>query len=190
MHLNSRLLFKKYAKSLFTTGMRVLEIGPDRNPSTFQKIVGVGRTEWETVDICPREALTYVARDEYHFPVADESYDIVLSGNVIEHVRKVWLWVGELARICKKGGHIVTINPVSWPYHEAPVDCWRIYPDGMKALYEEAGVQMEFAKHESLSSSGFMLPVTFVKEALKPILRKGSPMFGPVIDAIAIGVKI
>jgi hypothetical protein len=29
-----------------------------------------------------------------------------------------------------------SVNPVSWVFHEAPVDCWRIYPEGMKALLE------------------------------------------------------
>jgi hypothetical protein len=26
-----------------------------------------------------------------------------------------------------------------WPFHEYPIDCWRAYPDGMTALYEEGG---------------------------------------------------
>ncbi len=39
---------------------------------------------------------------------------------------------------------------MNWPYHEAPVDCWRIYPEGMKALYEEAGLTMVFGVTECL----------------------------------------
>jgi hypothetical protein len=37
---------------------------------------------------------------------------------------------------------VITIAPVSWPYHEAPVDCWRMYPDGLCALYEDAGLEV------------------------------------------------
>jgi len=31
---------------------------------------------------------------------------------------------------------------VSWPYHEAPVDCYRYYPEGMKSVFEEADLQI------------------------------------------------
>ena len=169
--------------------MRILEIGPDGHPSTYQAIVRDSSIAWETLDIYPSEELTYLAKDEYTFPIPDGTFDIVFSAQVIEHVRKVWLWTKEVARVCKQGGYVITINPVSWPYHEAPIDCWRIYPDGMRTLYEEAGIRVQLAKHESLSSSGWIYPVYLLKEAIKPIMLRGSPMWGPVIDTISIGVK-
>ena len=75
---------------------------------------------------------------------------------MIEHVRQIWVWIGELARVCKVGGVVVTINPVSWPYHEAPgvPDCWRAFPEGMKALYEHASLEVKFSSWESLEASG------------------------------------
>ena len=45
---------------------------------------------------------------------------------------------------------MITIAPVSWPYHEDPVDCWRIYPDGLRALYDEVGLRTELALCEGL----------------------------------------
>ena len=54
------------------------------------------------------------------------------------------------SRICKPGGLVITIGPVSWPYHEAPIDCWRAYPEGMRALHEDAGLVVELAIVESL----------------------------------------
>jgi SAM-dependent methyltransferase len=108
-------------------------------------MVGDGAITWETVDLYESPNLAYRAIDEYHFPIPDDTFDIILSGQVIEHVRKVWLWVKGVARVCKPGGLVITINPVSWGYHEAPVDCWRIYPEGMKALYEDAGLEMQMS---------------------------------------------
>ena len=55
----------------------------------------------------------------------------------MEHVSRIWLWIKELERITKPGGKIILISPISWPYHEAPIDCWRIYPEGMKALIND-----------------------------------------------------
>lgn len=150
MHQNSKLLFGKYARRYFCPDMQILEIGPDAFPSSYQTIVGDNSLVWDTLDICEYPNLTYVASKDYSFPIADNSYDIVLSGQVLEHVKRIWIWIKEVARVCKEGGLVITINPASWPYHEAPVDCWRVFPEGMKALYEEAGLKVIMSTFESL----------------------------------------
>src|SRR3712207_1617093 len=99
MHKNSRLLFEKYAQGYFRSGMRVLEIGPDRFPSTYQSIVSDKSIIWETLDLYNSPQLTYSASSEYSYPIADNTYDIVLSGQVVEHVRRIWAWMRELVRV-------------------------------------------------------------------------------------------
>jgi SAM-dependent methyltransferase len=183
MHKNSKLLFEKYAIPLFKGGMRVLEIGPDGFPSTYRQIVGDQAITWETVDLTESPKLTYTSIDEYHFPIPGDTYDIVLSGQVIEHVKKVWLWTKEVARVCKPGGLVITINPVSWEYHQAPVDCWRIYPEGMKALYEDAGLEMQMSRFESLENHHIL------KEAIRRLLGRTPRPLGRVFDTVSIGVK-
>jgi len=143
MHENSILLFEKYARPLFRSGMRILEVGPDGFPSTYQNMVTIADMAWDTLDIYDSPSLTYSRTDLYDFPIPNNHYDLVLSGQVIEHVARVWRWMAELARITKPGGLVITINPVSWPYHAAPIDCWRIFPEGMRALCTEAGLTVE-----------------------------------------------
>jgi len=187
MHLNSKLLFEKYAKYLFKPGMRVLEIGPDGFPSTYRKIVNDNKIEWETLDMYVSEKLTYSSTSEYQFPIPSDTFDIILSGQVIEHVRKIWLWIKEVARVCRPGGLVVTVNPVSWQFHEFPVDCWRIYPEGMKALYEDAGLVMKMSHFDSLEPyvrSSYHL----VKQAVRGLLC-GRKVVGTVVDTISIGIK-
>lgn len=152
MHQNTQLLFKKYALPYFKPGTRVLEIGPNRNPSAFQDILKNDSLVWHTLDLSFRNdiPLTYKTDDEYSFPIPADSYDIVLSSSVIEHVRKIWRWLPEVARVTKPGGHVITIAPVSWEYHEDPVDCWRIYPEGMRALCEDAGLKVVLCEWEAL----------------------------------------
>lgn len=152
MHRNSRRLFEKHAKAFFAPDARVLEIGPDREPSTYRQIVGAPAERWHTLDFASRSdvPLTYRTTDEYTFPVEDDAYDVVFSAQVIEHVRKIWRWMPEVARVCRPGGYVVTINPVSWHYHESPVDCWRIYPEGMRALSEDAGLEVVLSTWESV----------------------------------------
>ncbi|HET6230864.1 MAG TPA: methyltransferase domain-containing protein [Longimicrobiaceae bacterium] len=158
MHKNSRLLFQKYAKPYFTPQSRVLEIGPDADPSTYRGLVEVEGpvAQWDTLDFAARTdvPLTYRSTSDYTFPVPDASYDIVYSAQVIEHVKKIWVWMRELARVCKPGGLVITINPVSWHYHESPVDCWRIYPEGMRALSDDAGLEVLLSEWGSVEMEG------------------------------------
>jgi SAM-dependent methyltransferase len=194
MHRNSLLLFDRYARPLFKDGLRVLEIGPDDHPSTYRKLVNNPSITWETVDLFSAPGLTYQARNEYEFPVESASFDIVLSGQVIEHVRRVWVWMREVARVCRAGGHVITINPVNWPYHEHPVDCWRIYPEGMRALYEEAGLTMSMCQSESreLRDSRFLFHESAGQSAPRRLLHRLLGIQSPLltaVDTISIGVK-
>lgn len=190
MHLNSQLLFQKYAPQCFRDYQRVLEIGPDGFPSTYRRLSNNPTLEWHTLDITGDERLTYHARDEYTFPMPSGMYDVVVSGQVIEHVRKTWVWLREVARVCRPGGYIITVNPVSWGYHEAPIDCWRIYPEGMRALYDDAGLETVHCSAESLEPWRHRLP-KYLRLARKVLTRTKLPASGlpPVVDTITIGRK-
>lgn len=194
MHRNSQLLFEKYAAAeRFRAGMRVLEIGPDAFPSSYRRAVAAPDLAWETLDIRATNyhpdlsQLTYVSDSETRFPLAEESFDVVLSGQVIEHVRKPWLWLCELSRICKPGGTVITICPVSWPYHETPVDCWRMYPEGLRALYEEAGLTVEIAVCEGLEPprSARALKWLLARQTLKAFLGR-EPFLSPALAHLAV----
>lgn len=158
MHLNSKLIFQKHAVKFFRDEMKVLEIGPEEIPSAYQGLVNNKSIEWHTLEIgSDVPNVTIRAQDEYSYPVQNETYDIVVSNNVIEHVRKIWVWMKELQRITKRDGFIIIVNPLSWPYHEAPVDCWRIYPEGMKALCEDANLKVILSTYESLEMEHYHL---------------------------------
>jgi SAM-dependent methyltransferase len=150
MHENSELLLRKYAAEHMPKQGKLLEIGPNGFPSTYQAAYASPTLEWHTLDLYKHPKLTYTADAENQFPIPDNTYDVVLSGQVIEHVRRPWVWMKELSRVCKVGGLVITVNPVSWPYHEAPLDCWRIFPDGMQAIYEDASLDLVLSKWESL----------------------------------------
>lgn len=161
MHLNSQLIFKRYVLPTITDGVSVLEIGPDNLPSTYREMAGAGIATWDTVDLFARDGLTFLATGENSFPIVDDRYDIVLSGQVLEHVRKPWIWIKEVVRVCKPGGLVITISPVSWPYHEAPIDCWRVYPAGMAALLDDCNVDILVNEYDCLeigSDGDFVLP--------------------------------
>ena len=151
MHENSMLMFEKYALPLFRGVRGVLEIGPDNiESSSYRRKVNDPSLRWDTLDIYAHPSLTFTAVSEYEFPIPSDEYDIVLCGQVLEHVRKVWRWLPELNRVCKPSGHVVVIAPASWPYHEAPIDCWRVYAEGMTALMEDSGLEVLTSRSETL----------------------------------------
>lgn len=193
MHPNSKLIFERHLAGLFRPHATVLEVGPDAFPSTYQASVADPTISWETLDVTPRAGLTYVAESEYRFPIPDGRFDVVFSAQVIEHVRKIWVWIKELARVCKSGGRVVTISPVSWPYHEAPVDCWRIYPEGMRALYDEADLEVELSTCETLElPKGYrQLPGASSEPGARRFVKRllGWPVTCAV-DTVTVGVKV
>jgi SAM-dependent methyltransferase len=201
MHSNSALLFRKYALSHFRPGLHVLEIGPDTIPSTYQCLVAdvmpCAPLVWDTLDLSRQKGLTYTATSAYTFPIPAEHYDLVLSGQVIEHVPRIWVWMKELARVCKSGGLVITLNPVSWPYHEAPVDCWRVYPEGMRALYQEASLEVIMSETASLESPHYRKRIPGRSlEWQSPKLRFAYRLLGTIgfpvecaFDTITIGKK-
>ena len=154
MHPNTLLLFNEHALRYFLPHTRALEIGPDAFPSATRQSASDPTITWDTCNIFDDPRLTHRMPDEYTIPAPDSYYDIVLATNVLEHVRKPWRWIKELARVTKPAGHVITINPVSWPFHEAPYDCWRAYPEGMRALYEDAGLTVLLSKFDSLEVPG------------------------------------
>ena len=178
--------------------MKILEIGPDRFPSSYQTLANKNSLQWDTLDIYESKQLTYAGAGEYSFPVPDNTYDVVVSSQVIEHVKKIWVWMKEVARVCKPNGLVITVNPVSWPYHEAPVDCWRAYPEGMRALYEDSGLDVLLSEWESLEipSSRRRLPGRSIQWQPK-LLRTAYKLLGLAgfpaecaFDTITVGRKI
>ncbi len=175
--------------------MHVLEVGPD--PAlTYRALVSADPLVWETLDIGDSPDLTFPRSEPYRFPAPGDTYDIVLSGQVIEHVAQIWRWMREIARVTRPGGRVVTIAPCSWPMHEHPIDCWRIYPDGMRALYEDAGPDVELAVSEALEQPGTKVLPGRSREHQPQRLRRGYRLFRlarlPVeqaVDTIGIARK-
>lgn len=163
MHANSELIFKKYALKYFINDSKILEIGPTGSPSHYSLLVNNKTIKWHTLDIDKtylqggeKNPLHIVSRLEYDYPIENATFDIVLSGQVMEHVKKIWTWVKELERITKPGGKIIIISPISWPYHEAPIDCWRIFPEGMEALVEDfTSLNVLYCGQQTLEDSFF-----------------------------------
>src|SRR5207237_1111108 len=152
MHHNSFEVFRRFGLPFFQPGMAVLEIGPD--PHWFCKtLVERSGVRYRFADLGNPgggQPQFVAMTGEYALDCPDDVFDIVFAANVIEHVRKPWIWLHELRRITRASGLVICVNPVSWPYHAAPVDCWRLLPEAYRALFEETDLEHVFSWHGNL----------------------------------------
>jgi len=76
-------------------------------------------------------------------------YDVVISGQVMEHVERPWEWLKDLIPYFKK--YICIIAPWTAREHRHPIDTFRFLPDGMRILFKDAGIKdLEIIKDASL----------------------------------------
>jgi SAM-dependent methyltransferase len=69
--------------------------------------------------------------------VPDESFDIVVSSDVFEHIDRPWLAAAEIARILKPGGLAITHTLFSWRNHPCPIDYWRFSKECLEFLFAD-----------------------------------------------------
>jgi SAM-dependent methyltransferase len=72
-------------------------------------------------------------------PFDNDTFDSILTSEVLEHVFNLEPIMQELCRVLKPGGKILITTPFAWNEHEVPVDFGRYTSFGMKALLERNG---------------------------------------------------
>lgn len=100
---------------------------------------------YEGIDLIPGSNVDIVVPHPYnYFNIPDNTYDVVISGQTLEHVKYPYLWIKELKRILKPGGLICIITVWNFIKHESEEykDYWRVLPSGMKALFQEVDLKI------------------------------------------------
>ena len=75
-------------------------------------------------------------------PRGDATVDLVLSTQVLEHVRDPSLYLAECARLVRPGGSLVLSTHGSMYYHPDPDDYWRWTMAGLVLLVEQHGLHV------------------------------------------------
>lgn len=87
------------------------------------------------VDIAAGPNVDVVQTDPFVLPFEDNSFDVVISGNMLEHCTMPWKMVLEMDRVLKSGGTLAITVPWALGYHAYPIDCYRFSPDAFKVLF-------------------------------------------------------
>lgn len=110
---------------------RFLDVG-GAGMSILNTIVSLGH-QYDSLNL---GSGTYdITDDPWHWKmIPDNTYDYVISITVFEHIEFPWLTFLEMVRVVKENGLLYIIAPSQGGYHQGYLDCWRILPDGMRAL--------------------------------------------------------
>jgi len=73
--------------------------------------------------------------------IETDSFDVVISGQALEHIEFFWKAMEEMTRVLKKDGLLCLIAPNGFGEHRYPVDCYRFFTDGMLALAKYVGIE-------------------------------------------------
>jgi SAM-dependent methyltransferase len=110
-----------------------------RDISAFLRANGV--TSITRYDIASNDPDVVIGRLE-SMPFADRTFDSVLCNAVLEHVENADRSMRELARVVRRGGHVVVAVPFLQPYHASPGDFRRYTADGLAQLGRNAGLDV------------------------------------------------
>ena len=94
------------------------------------------------IDLEAGPGVDIVLSSPYSYPLRTASVDVLLSGQAFEHIEFFWLSWLEMLRVLKPGGLLFLIAPSRGPEHRYPLDCWRFYPDGYRALAKFGGCDL------------------------------------------------
>ena len=138
MHQNSinhmRALVGRYLDP--AKPLSIGDIGSYDYSGSYRTLFKASEWMYRGVDLNPGPNVDVVLESAYKFPFPDDHFDVLISGQAFEHVKFFWLTWAEMVRTLKPGGFIFLIAPSRGPEHRYPVDCWRFYPDGFRALAE------------------------------------------------------
>jgi SAM-dependent methyltransferase len=93
------------------------------------------------LDIRPGPNVDMVMPEPYRVPLRSNSINIVISGQVFEHIPFFWATMLEIARLLKPDGYMSSTVPSRGHVHTS-VDCWRYYPDGLRAMAAFSGLTL------------------------------------------------
>jgi len=139
MHLSSldnmRAFRDRHLAALAGKSLTIVDLGSTEMGACYRPIFINPNWHYIGIDLTPGPNVDVVLRHAYAWrEIPSNSVDVLISGQVLEHVEYFWLTALEISRVLKPGGLACLIVPSSGPEHRYPTDCWRFYPDGMNAL--------------------------------------------------------
>jgi len=155
---------ESYVKPIMKNESKVVNVGSAEgevighlDPSVrkkFYNFIENNNIEYKKVDMAhyPKEENLIGNAEDLSSLFKDESQDVVMAIELLEHTEHFWQVINELIRITKINGYIfISVPTYKYPKHEYPVDLWRIGPNTLKSFFPDTEfkiIQLEKEGHE------------------------------------------
>lgn len=148
-----------------------LELGAGERPGSAARLFPQAR--WITTDV-DRSYGAMIVADALSIPLNDESMDLVIASQVLEHVYDIARAAREIQRVLRPGGIVVVGMPFLYPWHGVPFDFFRCTPSGLRALFDKTRVL--YIGHDSgpWSAVALLLEGRVVELFRRRFLRMGA----------------
>ncbi|MST94000.1 MAG: class I SAM-dependent methyltransferase [Pedosphaera sp.] len=159
-YLTAVMLENSLRQSMPYVKGRLLDVGCGQRP--YEKTFFAGATEYIGCDYLSDRSRPDVVCSATELTFPDNSFDTVVSTEVLEHVPEPQRAINEMHRVLKPGGHLILSTPMYWPRHEVPYDFFRYPYDGLIHLVNTSGLELVriFNRGRSYSMVGQVLQHT------------------------------
>ena len=124
--------------------LTLLDYGCGNMP--YRSLFEAGGVRYQGADLPGNEMAEVLIRPDGRVDVPDQSCDVVLSTQVLEHVVSPKTYLDECRRLLRPGGRVIVSTHGYWWYHPDPTDFWRWTGDGLRRQIEEAGFRIVSAR--------------------------------------------
>lgn len=137
-----KLAVENFSKTV-ARGARVLDVGCGLRPyETF-----FSHAKYTGIDVAESGRLAEGKKIDFEFdgvniPFKDNSYDIVICTEVLEHAIQPEGLLKEITRVLDSEGRLFLTVPFIWGLHELPFDFRRYTTVGIKSEIEKAGLEV------------------------------------------------
>lgn len=137
---------ERYLAGMEKHSLRIVDLGSQDVNGSYRPLFDVQDWHYTGLDLSAGRNVDLVLTQSYRWHgIRSASIDVCISGQALEHIPYFWLTALEIARVLKPDGLCCIIAPSAGYEHRYPVDCWRFYPDGMRAFADYARLRVEEA---------------------------------------------
>ena len=162
--------------------LRVLDLGSQDVNGSYGPIFPADAFEYVGADLEAGPNVDVVLTDPYELPFEDGAFDLVASGQMLEHCAQFWRTFEEILRVVSSSGFVILIAPSGGPIHRFPVDCYRFYPDAYASLASMSGCHLLYLSMDERGPWNDLVGI-FGKQARtlpdRPVRRHASPAVAP-----------
>ena len=152
MHKTSYLKMKWFKNKYLnnSANLKILDVGSLDGEGNFnyREIFNEENWSYTGLDFEDGNNVDLLITDIYNWiEVSDNTYDVIISGQLFQHLEYFWLTMSEIERVLKPDGYVCIIAPAAGPKHGGNMpNCYRFREDGLAAMAKYVNLDVLFTE--------------------------------------------